>query len=71
VSAFGAEGLDVGASSLGDPQPVQGEQGDQGVLGWGAETGGDQQRAYTLLLLPERAAEGQAELATLGLPPPP
>ena len=29
------------------------------------------ERAYTLLLLPARAAEGHAELAARGLPPPP
>ena len=33
MPAFGAEGLDVRAGRLGHPQPVQCEQGDQGVLG--------------------------------------
>ena len=45
VPAFQAEVLDVGADGFGDPQPVQGEQGDQRVLGWRAEPGGDQQGA--------------------------
>jgi len=44
VPAFEAEVLDVGAGGLGNPQSVQGEQGDQGMLGRRAETGGDQQR---------------------------
>jgi hypothetical protein len=43
VPAFQAQVLDVGAGSLGDPQPVQGEQGDQGVLACRPEPGGDQQ----------------------------
>ena len=42
---FGAEGFDVGAGGLGHPQPVQGEQGDQRVLGRGTEPGGGEQRA--------------------------
>jgi hypothetical protein len=37
-----AEGLDVGADRLGDPQAVQREERDEGVLGRGAEAGGDQ-----------------------------
>ena len=45
VPAFEAQVLDVGAGGLRDPQPVQGEQGDQRVLGGRAEPGGDQQRA--------------------------
>ena len=45
VPAFEAWVLDVGAGGLGDPQPVQGEQRDQRVLGPGAEPGGDQQGA--------------------------
>jgi hypothetical protein len=32
VAAFQAQVLDVGAGSFGDPQPVQGEQGDQRML---------------------------------------
>jgi hypothetical protein len=45
VPAFEAEVLDVGADGLGDPQSVQGEQGDQGMLGRRAEPGSDQQGA--------------------------
>jgi len=37
--------LDVGAGGLRYAQPVEGEQGDQGVLGGRAEPGGDQQGA--------------------------
>ncbi len=43
VTAFVAEGFDVGAGGLGHPQPVQREQGDQRVLGGGAEPGSDEQ----------------------------
>ena len=45
VPAFDAQGLDVSASGFGDAQPVDGQQGDQRVLDWRAEPGGDQQRA--------------------------
>jgi hypothetical protein len=45
VPALQAEVVDVGAGGLGDPQPVQGEQGDQRMLGQWAEPGGDQERA--------------------------
>ena len=41
VAAFGAQGLDVRAGRLGHPQPVQREQGYQGVLDSCAEPGGD------------------------------
>jgi hypothetical protein len=37
--------VDVSASGLGHPQPVQGEQRDQRMLGRWAEPGGHQQRA--------------------------
>jgi hypothetical protein len=33
VPALDAQALDVGASRLRNPQPVQGEQGDQRMLG--------------------------------------
>jgi hypothetical protein len=45
VAALGSQVFDIGAGGLGHPQPVQGEQGDQGVLGRGAEPGCDEQRA--------------------------
>jgi hypothetical protein len=45
VSALQAQVLDVGAGGLGDPQPVQREQGDQSMLGRRTETGGDEQGA--------------------------
>jgi hypothetical protein len=45
VAVFQAEVLDAGAGGLADPQPVQGEQGDQRVLEWPAEPDGGQQRA--------------------------
>ena len=43
MAAFGAQRLDAGAGGLRDPQPVQGEQGDQRVLGGLAQARGDQQ----------------------------
>jgi hypothetical protein len=45
VPALDAEGLDVRASGFGNAQPVEGQQGDQRMLSWRAEAGGDQQRA--------------------------
>ena len=45
VPALQAQVLDVSASRLGDPQPVQREQRDQRMLGRRAEPGGHQQRA--------------------------
>jgi len=42
VAAFNAQGLDVGAGRLRDPQPVEGQQGDQRVLGRRPKPGGDQ-----------------------------
>jgi hypothetical protein len=39
VPAFCAQGFDVRAGGLGHPEPVKGEQRDQGVLGRGAEPG--------------------------------
>jgi hypothetical protein len=43
VATFETQVLDVGAGGLRDPQPVQGQQGDQGMLSWSPEPGGDQQ----------------------------
>jgi hypothetical protein len=45
VAALGAHVLDVRAGRLGDPQPVQGQQRDQGVLAGRAEAGSDEKRA--------------------------
>ena len=45
VPAFQAQLIDVSAGGLGDPQPVQRQQRDQGVLGGWAESGGDQDGA--------------------------
>ena len=45
VATFEAERFDVGAERLGDPQAVEGEKRDQGVVPGRRETGGDQQRA--------------------------
>jgi hypothetical protein len=52
VAALDAQGLDVGAGGFGDAQPVEGEQGDQGVLGGRAEPGGDQQGAELVAVQP-------------------
>ena len=40
------ERLDVGTGGLRDPEAVQGQQGDEGVLASRAETGGDEQGPY-------------------------
>ncbi len=45
VPAFQAQVFDVGAGSLGDPQPVQRQERDQRMLKRRAEPGGHQQRA--------------------------
>jgi hypothetical protein len=45
VAAFQAQELDVGPGGLRYAQAVEGEQGDQGVLGGRAEPGGDQECA--------------------------
>ena len=57
VAAFGAERLDVGSGGFGDPQSVEGEQRDEGVLGRVAEAGGDQ---YGADLLRSRPAAGDS-----------
>ena len=45
VPALDAKGLDVRAGGLGDPQPVEGQQGDRRVLASQAESGCDKQVA--------------------------
>jgi len=45
VPALQAQVLDIGTGGFGDPQPVQGEQRDQRMLGRRAEPSGDQERA--------------------------
>jgi len=45
VPAFEAQVLDVCPGGLRDTQAVEGEQGDQRVLGGRPEPGGDQERA--------------------------
>ena len=52
VAALGAEALDVSAGCLRYPQPVEREQGDQGVLGRGAQPGGDQEGAELVAVQP-------------------
>ena len=42
MAPFDAESFDVGADRFGDPEAVEGQQRDQGMLGGGAESGGDQ-----------------------------
>ena len=44
-AALQSERLNVGPSGFGDPEPVQGEQENEGVLGGGAEAGGHEQRS--------------------------
>jgi hypothetical protein len=48
VATLGAERLDAGASGLRNPQPVQGEQGDESVLCGRAEPGGNQDAPSSL-----------------------
>ncbi|MGA9833162.1 MAG: hypothetical protein WBQ71_18765 [Trebonia sp.] len=65
MPAFQPQLLDIGAGRLRDPQPVEGEQRDQGVLGGRAEPGGDQDRAELIavqrggvrLIIQSRAAD--------------
>jgi hypothetical protein len=52
MTALDAEPLDIGVRSLGDAQPVEGEQGDQRVLRRRAEPRGDQQRAEFVAVQP-------------------
>jgi hypothetical protein len=44
VPALDAHGHDVGAGGFGNPQPVEGQQGDQRMLRRRAQPGSDQQR---------------------------
>jgi len=52
VPALDAQGLDVGTGGLRNPQPVQGQQRDQRVLGGLAENRGDQQRTQVVAVQP-------------------
>jgi hypothetical protein len=52
VPALDAQSLDVGAGGLGHPQPVEGQQRDQGMLGRGAEPGRDEERAELVAVQP-------------------
>jgi hypothetical protein len=52
VAALDAQGLDVGAGGFGNAQPVEGQQGNQRMLGGRAEPGGDQQRAELVTVQP-------------------
>ena len=45
MTAFEPESFDVGPDRFGDPQPVQREQADEGVVAGAAETGGDEHGA--------------------------
>ena len=50
MAALDAQGLDVRAGGFGDPQPVQREQGNEGVFSRLPEPGGDQQRAELVMV---------------------
>jgi hypothetical protein len=56
VAPLHAESLDVGAERLRDPQAVQGEERDEGVLGCSAEAGGNQQRTFFVAVEPDGVA---------------
>jgi hypothetical protein len=45
VPALDAQGLNAGARGFGDAQPVEGQQGNQRMLGRRVGPGSDQQRA--------------------------
>ena len=49
---LGAERFDAGAGGLRNPQPVQGEQGDESVLRGCAEPGGNQDCAEFVAVQP-------------------
>jgi hypothetical protein len=51
-----AQRFDVGAGSLGDPQPIERQQRDQPMLAGRAETSGNQQRAKLVTVQAYRAA---------------
>jgi predicted ATPase/DNA-binding CsgD family transcriptional regulator len=63
-SAWAAACVDRARGRLGDHTALQ-----RSLAGW-ERLGARFERACTLLLLPDRAAEGEAELAALGCPPP-
>jgi hypothetical protein len=46
MAALHAERLDVGAQSFGDPQAVDGEEGDQRVIASRGQTGRDEERPH-------------------------
>ncbi len=48
------ERLDVRSGGFRDPQPVQGEQRDQGMLGFGAKACGDEEGADLVAVQPGR-----------------
>jgi hypothetical protein len=54
VAPFQAEVLDVGSGGLRYPQPVQGELGDQRMLGRRAKPGGHQQGAELVTIQRDR-----------------
>lgn len=53
MPTFEAEDRNVGAESFGDPQPVDRQQRDQGVLVRGAQPGGDEQGADLVAVQPD------------------
>ena len=54
MPALEAEVVDVGAGGLGNPQPVQREQGDQRILGRRPEPSGNQQSAELVTVQRDR-----------------
>jgi hypothetical protein len=46
VASFETELVDVGPERLGDPQPVQREEGAQGVVLRAGQAGGDEERSW-------------------------
>jgi hypothetical protein len=53
VPPFQAQLPDIGTGGFGDPQPVQGEQGDERMLAGRSQPGGDEQSAELVAVQPD------------------
>jgi hypothetical protein len=52
VAALESEVFDVGADGFGDPQPVECQHTDQGVISGGGQSGGDKHGADLVAVQP-------------------
>jgi hypothetical protein len=64
VTPLQAEGLDADPGGFGDPQPVEGQQRDERVLGRRPQSRGDQQRAKLVAVQPCGVGLGRTHDAT-------